>query len=110
MAYCVDIDPQALTATHDNAIKNNVADKIHAFLPDDFTPFKADVVLANILAKPLIDLSCSICELVKENGALVLSGILAEQADSVICAYAEKIAFAPRVQQEDWIRLNGNKR
>jgi ribosomal protein L11 methyltransferase len=109
-AYCVDIDPQALTATHDNAIKNNVEDKIHAFLPENFTPFKADVVLANILAKPLIDLSSPICALVKEKGALVLSGILAEQADSVIDAYATQIDFAPRVQQEDWIRLNGNKR
>jgi ribosomal protein L11 methyltransferase len=62
------------------------------------------------LAKPLIDLSSPICALVKEKGALVLSGILAEQADSVIDAYATQIDFAPRVQQEDWIRLNGNKR
>ena len=67
-------------------------------------------MLANILAKPLIDLSGSICGLVKENGALVLSGILAEQADSVIDAYTKQIEFAPRVQQEDWIRLNGSKR
>ncbi len=109
-AYCIDIDPQALTATQDNALKNDVADKIHTFLPEDFTPRQADVVLANILAKPLIDLSSAICGLVKENGALVLSGILAEQADSVIDAYAQHIDFAPRVQQEDWIRLNGHKR
>ncbi len=110
VAHAVDIDPQALTATRDNALKNNVSDKIHCYLPEDFTPFQADVVLANILAKPLIDLSASISALVIENGDLVLSGILAEQADSVIVAYAEKIDFAPRVQQEDWIRLNGRKR
>ena len=110
VAHAVDIDPQALTATRDNALKNNVSDKIHCYLPEDFTPFQADVVLANILAKPLIDLSASISALVIENGDLVLSGILAEQADSVIEAYAEKIDFAPRVQQEDWIRLNGRKR
>lgn len=45
-----------------------------------------------------------------KNGDLVLSGILAEQADSVIEAYAEKIDFTPRVQQEDWIRLSGRKK
>ncbi len=110
IAYAVDIDPQALTATHDNALKNNVVDKIHCYLPEDFEPFDADVVLANILAKPLIDLSHSISALVIENGDLVLSGILAEQADSVIEAYIEKIHFSPRVQQEDWILLNGQKR
>ena len=110
LAYAVDIDPQALTATRDNALKNNVVDKIHCYLPEDFTPFQADVVLANILAKPLIDLSTSISALVIEKGALILSGILAEQADSVILAYSEQIDFAPRVQQEDWIRLNGHKR
>lgn len=110
VAYAVDIDPQALTATRDNALKNNVVDKIHCYLPEDFTPFQADVVLANILAKPLIDLSTSISALVIEKGALILSGILAEQADSVILAYSEQIDFAPRVQQEDWIRLNGHKR
>jgi ribosomal protein L11 methyltransferase len=90
-------------------LKNAVSDKIHCYLPEDFKPFEADVVLANILAKPLIDLSQNICALVAQNGDLVLSGILAEQADSVIAAYAEKIDFAPRIQQEDWIRLNGKK-
>jgi ribosomal protein L11 methyltransferase len=108
-AHAVDIDPQALTATRDNALKNAVSDKIHCYLPENFKPFEADVVLANILAKPLIDLSQNICALVAQNGDLVLSGILAEQADSVISAYSEKIDFAPRVQQEDWIRLNGKK-
>jgi len=108
-AHAVDIDPQALTATHDNALKNAVSDKIHCYLPEDFKPFEAEVVLANILAKPLIDLSQNICALVAQNGDLVLSGILAEQADSVIAAYSEKIDFVPRIQQEDWIRLNGKK-
>lgn len=109
-AHAIDIDPQALTATCDNALKNNVSDKIHCYLPQHFTPFQADVVLANILAKPLIDLSQSIFALVVKNGDLVLSGILAEQADPVIEAYAEKIDFTPRVQQEDWIRLSGRKK
>ncbi|GAB6140929.1 50S ribosomal protein L11 methyltransferase [Methylosoma difficile] len=109
-AHAIDIDPQALTATQDNALKNNVTDKIHCYLPEQFTPRKADVVLANILAKPLIDLSSNIISLVGEDGQLVLSGILAEQADAVISSYQTSIAFTSPTQQEDWIRLDGNMR
>jgi ribosomal protein L11 methyltransferase len=108
-AHAVDIDPQALTATLDNALKNNVEDKIYRSMPEQFQPFQADVVLANILAKPLIELSTPISDLVIANGQLVLSGILAEQADTVISAYSSRISFAPPIQQEDWIRLDGIK-
>lgn len=109
VAHAVDIDPQAITATISNALKNNVADKIIAYLPEQFAPLQADVVLANILAKPLIEMAQDISALVAPNGSLVLSGILAEQAQSVIDAYQPYIAFDPLVQQEDWIRLNGTK-
>ena len=109
IAHGVDIDPQAITATESNALKNKVEDKINCYLPEQFTPFQADVVLANILAKPLIDMSENICALVATGGHLVLSGILFEQADSVIQAYEKFIHFNPLVQQEDWIRLDGIK-
>ena len=107
IAHAVDIDPQAITATISNALKNGVADKIVCYLPEQFTPLQADVVLANILAKPLIEMSASISALVMPKGALVLSGILAEQAESVIAAYETTIDFNPLAQQEDWIRLDG---
>ncbi|MDD1616963.1 MAG: ribosomal protein L11 methyltransferase, partial [Methylococcaceae bacterium NSP1-2] len=103
----VDIDPQAITATESNALKNNVADKIICYLPEQFIPLQADIVLANILAKPLIEMSSSISALVAPSGALVLSGILAEQAESVTAAYQQHINFNTLVQQEDWIRLDG---
>lgn len=109
-AHAIDIDPQALTATRDNALKNKVSEKIHTYLPQDFKPFEADVVLANILAKPLIDLSPNICALIEKNGDLVLSGILAEQANSVIEVYSNHISFESFIQQEDWVRLNGRKK
>jgi ribosomal protein L11 methyltransferase len=51
-----------------------------------------------------------ICALVVSGGQLVLSGILYEQAESVISAYRHQINFSPLVQQEDWIRLEGIKR
>lgn len=108
-AHAVDIDPQALTATHDNALKNQVEERIKAYLPEQFTPVKADVVLANILAKPLIDLAETIIGLVAPGGRLVLSGILYEQAEPVIAAYRHAITFTPLAQQEDWIRLTGIK-
>lgn len=109
-AIAVDIDPQALTATNDNALKNRVKDKITCYLPEHFTPSEADVVLANILAKPLIELSTPISALVVSGGSLVLSGILHEQSDAVIEAYRQFIDFSPPVRQEDWIRLDGYKR
>ena len=110
IAYGVDIDPQAITATESNAAKNQVESKIHCYLPEQFTPFQADIVLANILAKPLIEMSEHICALVKTGGQLVLSGILFEQAEDVINTYQKYIIFNPLVQQEDWIRLDGVKR
>jgi ribosomal protein L11 methyltransferase len=110
IAHAVDIDPQAITATQSNALKNKVQDKINSYLPEQFVPFQADIVLANILALPLINMSEQISGLVVSGGQLVLSGILHEQAESVISAYEKNIAFTPLVQQEDWIRLDGIKR
>ena len=108
-AHAIDIDPQALTATRSNALKNNVQDKINCYLPEQFVFFQADVVLANILTKPLIELSEQICELLVSSGQLVLSGILHEQAGSVISVYQQNISFNLLVEQEDWIRLDGVK-
>lgn len=110
LAHAVDIDPQALTATDDNALKNNVRHAIRCYLPEQFGDMQGDVVLANILAKPLIELAPMLTGLLKPGGKLVLSGILAEQADAVGAAYRPYIDFNPAVLQEDWIRLDGVKR
>jgi len=108
-AHAIDIDPQALTATRDNAIKNNVLDRITCYFPDQYSGRQTDIVLANILAKPLIDLSEQICALLAPEGQLILSGILQEQAGSVSDAYRRYLPINPPVQQEDWIRLDGKK-
>jgi ribosomal protein L11 methyltransferase len=110
-AYAVDIDPQALTATIMNSEKNQVQDKIMTFLADQFAAenFKAEVVLANILAKPLVEMAGLISGLVSQNGQLILSGILAEQAEFVVNAYQVHCYMDIAVQQEDWIRLTGTK-
>jgi ribosomal protein L11 methyltransferase len=109
-AHAIDIDPQALIATVDNAEKNEVSSKIKTYLPEDFTAFAADIVLANILAKPLIELSASISALVRPQGELVLSGILKEQANSVSSAYQENFTMNMPSIQGDWCRLDGIKK
>jgi ribosomal protein L11 methyltransferase len=107
-AYAIDLDPQAITATLGNAEKNNVGDKIICSLPEQFSGFEADIVVANILAHPLCDLSKQISKLIKPNGQLILSGILVEQAKSVIAAYKlHNIKIQPPIVKEDWCRLDG---
>ena len=108
--HAIDIDPQALTASRYNAEKNQVQDRISYYLPEQFSPVAADIVIANILAKPLIDLSASIAALVKPGGSLVLSGILKQQADTVAEAYRlNGLEIAAAVSREDWCRLNAEK-
>lgn len=109
-AHGIDIDPQALTATQYNAEKNRVLDRISYCLPEQFERTQADVVVANILAKPLIELSEIIAGLVKPGGYLVLSGILNEQAEAVSEAYrAQGMQVAEPISQEDWCRLDARK-
>jgi ribosomal protein L11 methyltransferase len=109
-AHAIDIDPQALIATQDNAQKNKVASKIKTYLPEQFKPFQADIVLANILAKPLIELSDNISNLVCPTGQLVLSGILKEQADSVCACYQSSFTINSAIIQGDWCRLDSIKK
>jgi len=103
--YAIDHDPQALTATGDNAAINGVAASIEAMLPDALGDEPVDVVLANILAGPLIDLAPRLAELLAPGGLLVLSGILEDQADAVEQAYRANLTLCSRVAREDWVRL-----
>lgn len=104
-----DNDPQALIATKDNAGQNGCADKLTMQLVDtagETITRQADVVLANILAGPLQQLAPVIAPLVKPGGYLVLSGILATQADAVMAAYRDRgLVFAAPAVREEWVRL-----
>jgi ribosomal protein L11 methyltransferase len=108
----IDHDPQALAATLDNAAWNGIGpDRLLVGDPDELTaagwdaqPF--DVVVANILANPLVELAPRLTRLVAGGGALILSGLLVDQEAMVRTAYAG-VAFAPAVVDEDWIRLDG---
>ena len=108
--FAVDHDPQALTATRDNAARNGVSAAIETTSPEAFEHNPADVVLANILAGPLIELAKQLSQLVRPGGRLVLSGILDEQADEVERTYKPLVGKARRVGREDWVRLDFRRR
>ena len=106
----IDIDPQAITASRDNAQRNNVSDQLELYLPNDLPEgILADVLVANILAGPLRELSTNIEALVKKGGALALSGILEPQAAELIEVYGQWFKMDPAVVKEEWARLSGVK-
>lgn len=104
-AICVDIDPQALTATQDNARVNGVEARVSTLPPERFVPFAADIVIANILARPLIDLAPLLASSIRSGGRIVLAGLLERQQDEVRAAYAPWFAFEPDQVKEGWTRL-----
>ena len=108
----VDIDPQAIVSARDNGERNHCAD-IHWFLPEPFGAERAttcyDIVAANILSGPLKLMAPMLCGRVAPGGALVLSGVLARQADEVIAAYAPLIRLSVWAEREGWVALAGRK-
>ena len=107
-AVGIDIDPQAILASRNNAEQNGVADRLRLFLSDEKpSDLKADVVVANILAGPLKELYPLISQLVKPQGALGLSGILATQAESVCETYQQSFNLDAVQEREEWCRITG---
>lgn len=109
-AIAVDHDPQALEATRDNARANGVADLLAIYGPDEVPELKVDVTIANILAGPLVVLAPRLIESLLPGGALAISGVLAEQVETVRSAYAQRIALAPTRLREDWALICGTLR
>ncbi|MAC45514.1 MAG: 50S ribosomal protein L11 methyltransferase [Oceanospirillum sp.] len=110
-AWGVDNDPQALIATRDNTQRNQLPDEsFEVFMPGKLEDTQADLMLANILAGPLIDLAETITTLVKPEGQLVLSGILQHQASEVIEAYTPWFDFDTPRTQEEWVCLTAVKK
>lgn len=103
----IDIDPQALLASQDNANRNGVGEQIELFLPDKQPAMKADVVLANILAGPLRELRHIITDYCKPGGKLVLSGILDNQADDINQLYAQDFIMEDNAIEGEWARVSG---
>lgn len=108
-AIGVDIDPQALTVSRENAARNGVAARYHACAPHALAADRrADIVVANILAGPLIELAPQLGERVGPGGAIALSGILAEQAPDVCKRYAAQFRF-DTYERDGWVLLAGTR-
>jgi ribosomal protein L11 methyltransferase len=103
--WAVDNDPQALVASRDNAARNGVTDKLHICLPPAFPAMQADLLLANILAGPLVSLAPLFAAHLKPGGRLVLSGILKTQEPDIRRAYEAEFAELESQAKDDWIRI-----
>ena len=105
-----DIDPQAMVAARSNAEINNTI--IRFVLPNENAPelaaeTKYDIVMANILANPLQVLAPALVNKMRAGGQIVLSGVLARQADEVIATYSQWLKLSVWKESEGWVCLQG---
>jgi ribosomal protein L11 methyltransferase len=104
----VDIDPQALDTTSENARINGVS--LRVALPGQLPEGTYDMVLANILAGPLIALEAQLAARTRAGGRILLSGILQSQAADVAAAYARDFETSVTATEEDWALVEGRRR
>lgn len=108
-----DIDPVAVEVAQENVVKNGAADWVTTLTATGFddaemqarAPF--DLIVANILANPLIEMAAEMRAHIKDNGSLILSGILATQRDSVLVAYdSVGLEHHKTIYIESWVALH----
>ena len=104
----VDIDPQALDTTTENARINGVS--LRVALPGQLPEGTYDMVLANILAGPLIALEAQLAACTQTGGRILLSGILQSQAADVVAAYARDFEIAVGANDEGWALVSGTRK
>ncbi|MFK7862350.1 MAG: 50S ribosomal protein L11 methyltransferase [Granulosicoccus sp.] len=109
-AWAVDIDQQALLATTENAATNGVLTGVTTGLPDILSGVTADIVIANILFQPLMELADSISENVTTGGSLVLSGILEGQMEPLRMRYNEFFTFNAGRASDGWALMTAIRR
>src|SRR5205823_6794022 len=104
----VDNDPVALDVTRDNARANGV--DVRTFAPEALPRDRYDLVVANILARPLIELAPRLAGHAEPGAAIALSGLLASQADEVVSAYATMFDMGVTAREDGWVLLSGVRR
>jgi len=112
LALGVDNDPQALAASRDNAQRNGIAtENFSLAFPGKVDQLaweqRADVVIANILAGPLIDLSATLLHFLKPGGTVLLSGLLQNQAETLCAHYATRLPLRIVAARDGWVCLRG---
>ena len=108
VVYALDHDPQALRATMDNATTNGVQGVVELIGKGELPDACCEVLCANILAGTLIDFAPEFTRLLVVDGDLVMSGVLAHQADRVRAAYPDFV-FDSDEQAEDWVCIRGRR-
>ena len=109
--WAVDIDPQALLASDDNAAENEVEARIELVSPAELpTGLRVDILLANILAGVLVRLAPEFGRRVQPGGRLALSGILDQHTDAVRAAFSHEFVIGRIQRREDWVLLEGVRR
>ncbi len=104
--WCIDIDPQALQATRANLEKNRISIPIHTVLPQDFQPDdRPTLIIANILAKPLITLAGDFASLLDPGRILVISGIMSEQTDDLLQVYEKHFERFKILSKDGWMLI-----
>jgi ribosomal protein L11 methyltransferase len=103
-----DIDPQAILVSKDNAARNS-APQVQWMLPDTVPKGPYPIVVANILANPLIVLAPMLCAYLAPGGAIILAGILTEQVEKVTNAYAPWVQLSVLAEREGWQLLGGTR-
>ena len=107
----IDNDPQAVTASTENAEKNNCSDVIKTFHSDEKIEYeKCDLLMANILAKPLVELQTLFSEIVKPNGTILLSGILEHQIENIIDCYSPNFNNFKNSNKNEWYRISASRK
>ena len=106
-AIGVDSDPQANAAALENASINQVC--FPTCLPEELPPDKFDIIIANILANPLLELAQSFSKLLNDGGKIALSGILKTQSEAVQHVYQNYFAMSAPKNIGDWFMLSGQK-
>jgi ribosomal protein L11 methyltransferase len=107
----IDNDPQAVLSSKENVAKNkceNTITTIHSI--NQGSDRKCDLLIANILANPLVELEPLFSDLVHTNGMLLLSGILKEQVDRVVKCYSINFSNIEVANKGEWFRISGKRR
>lgn len=108
-AYGVDIDPQALLASQQNAALNQVV--LHTCLPEQLShTLSCDYLLANILYGPLMQLAPELMQRIKPGGQIALSGLLEEQAEDIRQHYLPWVHWETQLNRNHWCLLSGYRK
>ena len=107
--HCFDIDPQALTATRENALANGVAACVHVYSQAAQLPQEAGVLLANILSGPLCTLAPAFAALLRPRGVAILAGLMRHEVPDVTAAYAACFDVDGCGERGDWACLRARR-